>query len=71
MSIDFSNIELPFTAGDLLASGGELLGVVGQFVLLVLAFIAVRLYLIPLMVNAIGARRSDVERDAYGNRIRN
>jgi hypothetical protein len=38
MSIDFSGISLPFAATDLLSSGVGLLGVVGGFVLLALAF---------------------------------
>ncbi len=35
--IDFSGITLPFSAGDLLSSAVDLLGVVGPFVLLGLA----------------------------------
>jgi hypothetical protein len=38
MTIDFSGITLPFTASDLLSAGVGLLGVVGLFVLLGLAF---------------------------------
>jgi hypothetical protein len=38
MGIDFSGISLPFAATDLLSSGVGLLGVVGGFVLLALAF---------------------------------
>jgi hypothetical protein len=42
MGIDFSGISLPFAATDLLSSGVGLLGVVGGFVLLALAFPMVR-----------------------------
>lgn len=38
MKLDFSNITLPFTAADLLSAGVGLLGVVGTFILLGLAF---------------------------------
>jgi len=38
MSIDFSGITLPFNVTDLVESGGALLGLVGGFVLLGLAF---------------------------------
>lgn len=38
MGIDFTGISIPFNAGDLLSSGVGLLGVVGGFVLLALAF---------------------------------
>jgi len=38
MGINFSGITLPFTAQDLLTAGVGLLGVVGAFVLLALAF---------------------------------
>lgn len=38
MNLDFSNITLPFTAADLLSAGVSLLGVVGAFVLLGIAF---------------------------------
>lgn len=36
--VDFAGITLPFTAQDLLTAGVGLLGVVGAFVLLALAF---------------------------------
>lgn len=39
MSVDFSGITLPFTPADLLSAAVDLLGVVGPFVLLGLAFI--------------------------------
>lgn len=38
MGLDFSSITLPFSASDLLQAGVALLGVVGAFVLLGLAF---------------------------------
>jgi len=38
MGIDFTGITLPFTAQELLTAGVGLLGVVGAFVLLALAF---------------------------------
>lgn len=38
MTIDFSGVDLPFNATDLLTSGVGLLGVVGGFVLLAMAF---------------------------------
>lgn len=37
-SIDFSGVSLPFTVTDLISSGNGLLGLVGAFVLLGLAF---------------------------------
>lgn len=39
--IDFSGITLPFSVTDLVSSGNELLGLVGSFVLLGLAFVFV------------------------------
>jgi hypothetical protein len=36
--MDFSGISLPFTVSDLASSGNSLLGIVGSFVLLGLAF---------------------------------
>lgn len=36
--MDFTGIKLPFTSSDLLTAGVGLLGVVGGFVLLALAF---------------------------------
>lgn len=38
MNIDFTGITLPFSASDLLSSGVGLLGVVGGFILLAMAF---------------------------------
>lgn len=51
MSLDFTGITLPFTAGDSLSSGAALLGVVGGFVLLGIAFL-VAPKIIKLIVNA-------------------
>ncbi|PAF20063.1 hypothetical protein CHH49_18120 [Terribacillus saccharophilus] len=39
--IDFSGLTLPFSVGDLISSGNGLLGYVGLFVLLGLAFVFV------------------------------
>lgn len=39
--IDFTGISLPFTVNDLVGSGNALLGLVGSFVLLGLAFVFV------------------------------
>lgn len=70
--IDFSNITLPFSAGELLTSGVGLLKVVGTFVLLVLAF-----KLAPQLIHLI-RYATDYEyrdsakgtpRDASGHRI--
>lgn len=36
--VDFSGITIPFSASDLLSSGVGLLGVIGAFVLLAMAF---------------------------------
>ena len=36
--VDFSGVTLPFTVGDLISSGNGLLGLIGTFVLLGLAF---------------------------------
>lgn len=41
MALDFSKITLPFSASDLLTGGVSLLGVVGTFVLLGMAFMVV------------------------------
>lgn len=49
--LDFAGITLPFTASDLLSAGVGLLGVVGAFVLLGLAF-AVAPKLVGLIVGA-------------------
>lgn len=51
MNLDFTGITLPFTANDLLTAGVSLLGVVGAFVLLALAFKVVP-KLISLVVGA-------------------
>lgn len=40
-AIDFTGVTLPFTVGDLVSSGNALLGLVGTFVLLALAFVLV------------------------------
>lgn len=53
MSLDLSGITLPFSAGDLLSGGVALLGVVGAFVLLGLAFKVVP-KLVSLIVGAFG-----------------
>lgn len=52
--IDFAGITLPFTASDLLTAGVALLGVVGAFVLLGLAFRVVP-KLVAIIVNAFSA----------------
>lgn len=49
--LDFSGISLPFSASDLLTAGVSLLGVVGAFVLLAMAFKVVP-KLITLIMNA-------------------
>lgn len=51
MSVDFSGVTLPFTPADLLQSGVGLLGVVGGFVLLGLAFVFAP-YIIELIKTA-------------------
>jgi hypothetical protein len=66
-AIDFTGIELPFSVGDLVSSGNELLGFVGAFILLGLAFTFVP-KLITLIVSAFGGGYSG-ERDEHGNRI--
>jgi len=50
-AIDFTGVTLPFSVNDLLSSGVGLLGIVGAFVLLGLAF-AVVPKLVGLIVNA-------------------
>lgn len=40
-ALDFSGLSLPFTVNDLVASGSALLGFIGTFVLLGLAFVFV------------------------------
>lgn len=54
MTVDFAGITLPFSAGDLLTAGVALLGVVGTFVLLGLAFRVVP-KLVSLIVGAFTA----------------
>ncbi|WP_018931343.1 hypothetical protein [Gracilibacillus lacisalsi] len=39
--IDWSGLSLPFNVGDLISSGNGLLGMIGGFVLLALAFVFV------------------------------
>lgn len=46
--IDFSGVSLPFSVGDLISSGSGLLGYVGTFVLLMLAF-----FIVPRFIGAI------------------
>ena len=41
MSLDLTGITLPFSASDLLSAGNALLGSVGMFVLLGMAFLVV------------------------------
>ena len=54
MNINFAGITLPFTADELLTAGVGLLGVVGAFVLLALAF-----RVVPKLISLIfGAFRS-------------
>ncbi len=48
MAIDFSGVTLPFDVTDLVSSGSALLGLVGTFVLLGLAFVFV-----PKLINLI------------------
>lgn len=48
MGLDFSGITLPFSPSDLLTSGVGILGVVGGFVLLGLAFL-----MAPKLINII------------------
>ena len=78
--IDFSSIELPFSAGELLNGGVGLLGVVGAFVLLALAFRVVR-SLIVIIIEAFNPHYGEqkirthrdsegVLRDQFGNRER-
>lgn len=53
MGLSFTGITIPFSAADLLSSGVDLLGVVGAFVLLGLAFKVVP-KLVSLIVGAFG-----------------
>lgn len=52
-AIDFSGISLPFSVTDLVSSGNALLGLVGSFVLLGLAFAFVP-KIIQVIRNAFG-----------------
>lgn len=56
MGLDFSGITLPFTAADLLTAGVSLLGVVGSFLLLALAFRVVP-YLFGLIRGSFGGTK--------------
>lgn len=56
MNLSFSGITLPFTAGDLLSAGVELMTVVGPIILLALAFI-VAPKVIQLIRQALGGAR--------------
>lgn len=71
-AIDFGSISLPFSADELVISGGALLGIIGPFVLLGLAFV-----FIPKLINVIYASfdnrnsyegKETASRDQYGNR---
>lgn len=55
-AIDFSGISLPFDVTDLVGSGNALLGLVGAFVLLGMAFVFVP-RLIALIRNSFSAAR--------------
>lgn len=55
-AIDFEGISLPFTVTDLVGSGNALLGLVGAFVLLGMAFVFVP-KLIGLIRNSFSAAR--------------
>lgn len=55
--IDFAGVTLPFNVGDLIGSGNSLLGLVGAFVLLALAFVFVP-KLITLIRQSFSAARS-------------
>ncbi|MCK6259392.1 hypothetical protein LCY76_22735 [Fictibacillus sp. KIGAM418] len=52
-AVDFSGITLPFSVSDLVGSGNALLGLVGSFVLLGLAFAFVP-KIIKIIRNAFG-----------------
>jgi hypothetical protein len=63
----FTGITLPFSPADLVSSGNELLGLVGSFVLLGMAFVFV-----PKIIRVIRESfqpGSTATRDEYGNRI--
>lgn len=55
-AIDFSGVTLPFSVADLIGSGNALLGLVGTFVLLALAFVFVP-KLITLIKQSFSAAR--------------
>ncbi|WP_256816676.1 hypothetical protein [Cytobacillus sp. Bac17] len=55
-ALDFTGLTLPFTVNDLVGSGNALLGFIGAFVLLSLAFVIVP-KLIGLIRNSISAAR--------------
>ena len=56
-AIDFTGVTLPFTVTDLVGSGNALLGLVGTFVLLGMAFVFVP-KLITLIKQSFSAARS-------------
>lgn len=69
LGINFEGIKLPFSANELLTSGVGLLGVVGAFILLGLAFLMAR-KLFSLIFSAFGLNSDDgAQRDQYGNRV--
>ena len=62
----FTGVTLPFTPADLVGAGNELLGLVGTFVLLGMAFVFV-----PKIIRVIREAfqpGSTASRDEYGNR---
>ncbi|WP_198671292.1 hypothetical protein [Paraliobacillus sp. X-1268] len=56
MAVDFTGVTLPFSVTDLVSSGNALLGLVGGFVLLAMAFVFVP-KLIGLIRNSFAAGR--------------
>lgn len=56
--VDFSNVSLPFSVSDLVSSGNGLLGLVGAFVLLGMAFMFVPL-LIEIINTSLGVYRDN------------
>lgn len=56
-ALDFTGITLPFSVSDLVGSGNALLGLVGSFVLLALAFVFVP-KLITLIRQSFSAAKS-------------
>lgn len=56
-AIDFTGVTLPFSVTDLIGSGNALLGLVGSFVLLALAFVLVP-KIITLIRQSFSAARS-------------